>query len=262
MTSIQHRLSRLAMRVVALGLLAQPAAVAQEAAAKGYLEEAQQATSDGRYLDALAAYAGAAVATPDDPRIYEQRANLFMSLSHPDLASGDYRRAVRLNPDDAVSQALLRSAGTVSITGRRELAESAARNGSEAMRQMARLIPEMLAEARSTGFELSDGQEQRLLAIAADAETYIAGHVPLLLGVRGAALAHAKGYEDGKAFIRAAIDQISASGSTTLGELVATLTRRLPEIGVSGVPPEDLYVLRTESETGKTKALPIKKAAR
>lgn len=107
MTSSQHRLSRLAMRVVALCLLAQPAAVAQEAAAKGYLEEAQQATSDGRYLDALAAYAGAAAATPDDPRVYEQRASLFMSLSHPDLASGDYRRAVRLKPDDAVSHANL-----------------------------------------------------------------------------------------------------------------------------------------------------------
>jgi tetratricopeptide (TPR) repeat protein len=110
MTLIQHRLSRLALRVAAFGLLAglgQPVAVAQDAAAKGYLEEAQQAESAGRYLDALAAYADAAAATPDDPRVYEQRANLFMSLSHPDLASGDYRRAVRLNPDDAVSQANL-----------------------------------------------------------------------------------------------------------------------------------------------------------
>ncbi len=107
MTSIQHRLSRLALRVVALGLLAQPAAVAQDAAARGLLEEARQAASDGRYLDALAAYAEAAAATPDDPRIYEQRANLFMSLSHPDLASEDYRRAVRLKPDDPVSQANL-----------------------------------------------------------------------------------------------------------------------------------------------------------
>jgi tetratricopeptide (TPR) repeat protein len=107
MTSIQHRLSRLAMRVAALGLLAQPAAVAQEAAAKGYIEEARQAESDGRYLDALAAYADAAAGTPNDPRVYEQRANLFMSLGHPDLASGDYRKAVRINPDDAVSQANL-----------------------------------------------------------------------------------------------------------------------------------------------------------
>lgn len=107
MTSIQHRLSRLAMRVAALALLAQPAAFAQEAAAKGYLDEARQAASDGRYLDALAAYADAAAVTPDDPRVYEQRANLFMSLSHPDLASGDYRKAARINPDDAVSQANL-----------------------------------------------------------------------------------------------------------------------------------------------------------
>ena len=107
MTSIQHRLSRLAMRVAALGLLAQPAAVAQEAIAKGYIEEARQAASDGRYLDALAAYADAAAGTPNDPRVYEQRANLFMSLGHPDLASGDYRKAVRINPDDAVSQANL-----------------------------------------------------------------------------------------------------------------------------------------------------------
>ena len=104
MTSIQHRLSRLAMRVAALGLLAQPAAVAQEAIAKGYIEEARQAASDGRYLDALAAYADAAAVTPNDPRVHEQRASLFMSLGHPDLASGDYRKVVRINPDDAVSQ--------------------------------------------------------------------------------------------------------------------------------------------------------------
>jgi Tfp pilus assembly protein PilF len=110
MASIQYRLSRLAVSVAAFGLLAgiaQPAAMAQGDAASEYLDAARQAVSAGRYLDALAAYAGAIEAAPDDRRAYEQRANTFMSLSHADLASADYRHAVRLNPDDAVLQANL-----------------------------------------------------------------------------------------------------------------------------------------------------------
>lgn len=107
MASIQHRLSRFAVCVVASALLSQPAATAQAGEAKALLDTARQAASAGQYLDALAAYAGAAEAAPDDPRVYEQRANLFMSLSHADLASADYRRAVRLRPDDAVLQANL-----------------------------------------------------------------------------------------------------------------------------------------------------------
>lgn len=107
MASIQHRLSRLALRVAAsvlLPMLVQPAAMAQ---AGSLLDTARQAANAGQYLDALAAYAGAVEAAPDDPRVYEQRANLFMSLSHADLASADYRRAVRLKPEDAVLQANL-----------------------------------------------------------------------------------------------------------------------------------------------------------
>lgn len=107
MASIQHRLSRLALRVAAsvlLPMLVLPAAMAQ---AGSLLDTARQAANAGQYLDALAAYAGAAEAAPDDPRVYEQRANLFMSLNHADLASADYRRAVRLKPDNAVLQANL-----------------------------------------------------------------------------------------------------------------------------------------------------------
>lgn len=104
MASIQHRLSRFAVCVAASALLSQPAALAQ---AGSLLDTARQAANAGQYLDALAAYARAAEATPEDPRVYEQRANLFMSLSHADLASADYRRAVRLKPDDAVLQANL-----------------------------------------------------------------------------------------------------------------------------------------------------------
>lgn len=110
MASIQHRLSRLAMSVAAFGLLlaglAQPA-IGQGGASAGLLDTARQAVSAGRYLDALAAYAGAIASAPDDPRAYEQRAGMFMSLSHADLASVDYRHAVRLNPGDAVLQANL-----------------------------------------------------------------------------------------------------------------------------------------------------------
>lgn len=106
MASIQHRLSRLAMSVAAFGLLAGPA-MGQGGASAGLLDTARQAASAGRYLDALAAYAEAIAATPDDPRVYEQRAGMFMSLSHADLASVDYRHAVRLNPGDAVLQANL-----------------------------------------------------------------------------------------------------------------------------------------------------------
>ncbi len=84
-----------------LGLvLTQPVAFAQTEAAKPFLAEAGEATSAGRYVDALAAYASAIAAAPDDAGAYVQRADLFVSLGHPELAARDYRVAVRIKPDD------------------------------------------------------------------------------------------------------------------------------------------------------------------
>ena len=96
------RLSGVAM----LGLLlASSAAFAQpifaQTGAKALLDEASEATTAGRYVDALAAYAGAVEAAPGDAAAYVQRADLFVSLGHAELAARDYRSAVRINPDDA-----------------------------------------------------------------------------------------------------------------------------------------------------------------
>ncbi len=84
--------------------LTQPAAFAQAGAAKPFLDQAGEATSAGRYVDALAAYAGAIAAAPDDAGAYVQRADLFVSLGHPELAARDYRVAVRIKPDDVRMQ--------------------------------------------------------------------------------------------------------------------------------------------------------------
>ena len=82
-------------------VLAQPVAFAQAGAAKAFVDAAGEAASAGRYVDALAAYASALVATPDDAGIHVQRADLFASLGHAELAAQDYRAAARLDPDDA-----------------------------------------------------------------------------------------------------------------------------------------------------------------
>lgn len=91
----------LRLGVAVLGLaLAQSAAFAQTGAAKDLLDEASEATTSGRYVDALAAYAGAIAAAPDDVDGYVQRADLFVSLGHPELAALDYRAAARIGPDN------------------------------------------------------------------------------------------------------------------------------------------------------------------
>lgn len=77
-----------------LGVVAAGSAVAQ-------LDEARAATADGRYVDALAAYAGAIAAAPEDVGVLAQRAQLFAVLGQADLAALDYRAAVKLKPEDA-----------------------------------------------------------------------------------------------------------------------------------------------------------------
>jgi len=85
--------------------LASSAAFAQpifaQIGAKALLDEASAATTAGRYVDALAAYAGAVEAAPGHAAAYVLRADLFVSLRHAELAARDYRSAVRINPDDA-----------------------------------------------------------------------------------------------------------------------------------------------------------------
>lgn len=66
--------------------------------------EARAAMADGRYVDALAAYAAAVAAAPDDAGVYAQRASVFSVLGQPDLAALDYRSAAKLKPDDAGMQ--------------------------------------------------------------------------------------------------------------------------------------------------------------
>lgn len=81
-------------------VLVQSAVFAQTSAAKALRDEASEATTAGRYVDALAAYAGAIAAAPDEVGGYVQRADLFVSLGHSELAALDYRAAARISPDD------------------------------------------------------------------------------------------------------------------------------------------------------------------
>lgn len=90
---------------IVLGLAAP--ALAQTGPAKGLLDEAASAASAGRYVDALAAHAGAIKAAPNDAVVHAKRAQLFDQLGQPDLAARDYRVAAKLNPDDAGVQANL-----------------------------------------------------------------------------------------------------------------------------------------------------------
>lgn len=92
---------------VALSLLTLAPASAQVNLTQPFLDEAKAAAASGRYIDALAAHAQAIAAAPDHVRAYTLRAELFLSLSHADLASGDYRKAVALKPDDPRLQANL-----------------------------------------------------------------------------------------------------------------------------------------------------------
>ncbi|HEV7691821.1 MAG TPA: tetratricopeptide repeat protein [Hyphomonadaceae bacterium] len=85
-----------------LGWLAPLAAQAQTSpAARPLLDEAREAASAGRHVDALAALTGAIAAAPADAAAYIARARLFDELVHADLAAADYRVAVKLMPDDA-----------------------------------------------------------------------------------------------------------------------------------------------------------------
>lgn len=88
------------MAVVRPGAVLLACAVAMgSASAQG--DAARVAMADGRYVDALAAYAEAIAAAPDDAGAHAQRAAALTVLGQPDLAALDYRSAVKLKPDDA-----------------------------------------------------------------------------------------------------------------------------------------------------------------
>lgn len=98
MSVFAHRLVKVGTVVLGFAL-AQSMAFAQTAA-RPFLDEANVATTAGRYVDALAAYGGAIAATPGDADVYAQRADLFVALGHAELAALDYRAAARMKPDD------------------------------------------------------------------------------------------------------------------------------------------------------------------
>ena len=103
MSRLHHRLAA-ALWSGAAGIclaLTPASALAQTPSGADLLDEAGQAVSAGRYVDALAALGGAIAAAPDDGVAYARRAQLFDQLGHPDLAAVDYRVAAKLNPGDA-----------------------------------------------------------------------------------------------------------------------------------------------------------------
>lgn len=106
MTIKKHGLTRVALISGTMAAFGAPA-MAQTGPAKGLLDEAAAAASAGRYVDALAAHAGAIAAAPGDAVVHARRAQLFDQLGQPDLAARDYRAAVKLAPDDAGLQTSL-----------------------------------------------------------------------------------------------------------------------------------------------------------
>lgn len=109
MSAIERPGRRLAAAVRGMGLslclaLAVPAASAQDGATNPLLDAAAEASTAGRYVDALADFTRAIAAAPDDAGLHARRADLFVALGHADLAARDYRTAARLSPEDAALQ--------------------------------------------------------------------------------------------------------------------------------------------------------------
>lgn len=103
MSRLHHQLAAaLWSGVAGICLALTPAsALAQTPSGADLLDEAWQAVSAARHVDALAALGGAIAAAPEDGVAYARRAQLFDRLGHPDLAAADYRVAAKLNPGDA-----------------------------------------------------------------------------------------------------------------------------------------------------------------
>lgn len=108
MTALARKVSRIgavAGVLTACLALAAPAHAQTAPAAKALVDQARDAAGADLNVDALAAYAGAIAAAPDDPAVHAARAYQFELMGEPVLAARDYRAAAKLKPDDAGVQA-------------------------------------------------------------------------------------------------------------------------------------------------------------
>jgi len=65
-----------------------------------YQQQGYAAASEQRYPDAIASYSEALKLTPQEVRIYEQRAAVEMKASDSDKALADYSEAIKLKPNE------------------------------------------------------------------------------------------------------------------------------------------------------------------
>jgi tetratricopeptide (TPR) repeat protein len=65
-----------------------------------YQQQGYAAASEQRYPDAIAAYSEALKLTPQEVRIYEQRAAVEMKANDTDKALADYSEAIKLKPNE------------------------------------------------------------------------------------------------------------------------------------------------------------------
>lgn len=65
-----------------------------------YQQQGYAAASEQRYPDAITAYSEALKLTPQDVRIYEQRAAVEMKANDTDKALADYSEAIKLKPNE------------------------------------------------------------------------------------------------------------------------------------------------------------------
>lgn len=110
MTAVAHRVSRISAIVGVVGacLALAVAADAQTVPpAKALVDQARDAAGAALTVDALAAYARAIAAAPDDPSVYAARGYQFELMGEPALAARDYRIAAKLSPNDVGVQAKL-----------------------------------------------------------------------------------------------------------------------------------------------------------
>jgi tetratricopeptide (TPR) repeat protein len=65
-----------------------------------YQQQGYAAASEQRYPDAIASYSEALKLTPQEVRIYEQRAAVEMKANDSDKALADYSEAIKLKPNE------------------------------------------------------------------------------------------------------------------------------------------------------------------
>ena len=65
-----------------------------------YQQHGYAAANEKRFQDAISEYGEALKLTPQDPRIYEQRAAVEMKINDYDKALADYSEAIKLKPNE------------------------------------------------------------------------------------------------------------------------------------------------------------------